>query len=125
MAGISRVAGRGALVPVGAQRLLPPAALPRALVRVARVDRPHHVPRLQRERRHAQRALRQTLGAAMHPRKLVLLAAALALTACATASTSSRKESAITDEQVLATLRSSFHAKGQANLERLQQDEVQ
>jgi sulfur-oxidizing protein SoxX len=61
----------------------------------------------------------------MHARKLVLLAAALALTACATASTSSRKESAITDEQVLATLRSSFHAKGQANLERLQQDEVQ
>jgi sulfur-oxidizing protein SoxX len=55
--------------------------------------------------------------------KLVSLVAVLALAACATAPSPER--SGIADEQVLATLRASFHKKGQADLDRLQQDDVQ
>jgi sulfur-oxidizing protein SoxX len=55
--------------------------------------------------------------------KLACVAGLLTLAACATAS--SPDHNGITDEQVLATLRTSFHKRGQADLDRLQQDDVQ
>ena len=74
LAGVPRVAGRAAHVPVAAQRLLPPAALSGARVRLGCVDRADDVPRratptaprstrrrssAERRRRHARR-LRRT-----------------------------------------------------------------
>jgi len=60
----------------------------------------------------------------MDAKKLAsIAAAALVLAACAAAS--ARAPAGPSDEQVLATLRASFHAKGQAHLDRLEQDEVQ
>ena len=61
VAGVPRVAGRAAHVPVAAERLLPPAALPGARVRVRGVDRADHVPCPQREWRRVRRARDQAL----------------------------------------------------------------
>ncbi len=61
LAGVPRVAGRAAHVPVAAERLLPPAALPRAGFHVRGVDRADDVPRAQRERRRVRRAGDQAL----------------------------------------------------------------
>jgi len=60
----------------------------------------------------------------MDTRKLIsVVASGVVLAACAAASSSAPR--APSDEQVLATLRASFHPKGQAGLDRLEQDEVQ
>ena len=67
VARVPRVAGRAAHVPVAPERLLPPAALPRARVTSRRVDRADDVPRAQRQRRRVRRAGDQALRPAMTP----------------------------------------------------------
>ena len=62
LACLPRLAGRAAHVPVAAQRLLPPAALPRAQVHVGRLDRADRVPGSQRQRRRVQGADDQALA---------------------------------------------------------------
>ena len=123
LARLSRLAGRGALDAVAAERLLPPAAIPAARVHVARVDRAHDVPREERQRRRDERARHQALGAAMKTK--VIVASALLGVAAGCAHMSSYAPVEPTNEQVKAVLKGSFREMGQAKLDRLDQDEVQ
>ena len=61
LARLSRLARRAAHFPVAALRLLSPAALSGADVRIGRVDRADHVSRAQRQRRRLRRAGDQAL----------------------------------------------------------------
>ena len=127
VARVPRVAGRAAHVPVAAERLLPPAALPRARVRVRRVDRADDVPRPQCQRRRVRRAGDQALTEATpcNADMLSLCAcrasrAAVILVGCATAPC----DAEIT-AKAAAVLKASFQERGQAKLDRLDQDDTQ
>jgi hypothetical protein len=123
VAGLSRLAGRAALVPVAAQRLLPPAALSRARVRIGRVDRSHDVPGGKCQRRRVRCPGDQAMSSIMIKRCIawsVVGAAAAWLIGCATA-----PSDAETSAKAAQVMKASFNARGQAGLDRLDQDETQ
>src|SRR5689334_4213796 len=103
-------------------RLLPPAALPGAGVRLARVGGPHHVPGAQRQRRHVRRPVHQALGEDMKTTTILALAVSGALAAGCAAMVADDQQYA---DQALAMMKTSFKERGQAKLDRLEQDDMQ
>src|SRR3981081_2690533 len=96
-------------------------ALPGAGVRFRCVDRADNVPREEGRRRRARRPGDQAIEGEMQPKTIL----ALALSSVCVAGCATRSSDSETDRAVAEMIKVSFRARGQATIDRLNQDEVQ
>src|SRR5260221_4189591 len=99
----------------------PTDAPPGAGLRLRCVNRADNVPSEEGRRRHARRPGDEAIGGEMQPKTiLALVLSSVCVAGCATRSSDSE-----TDRAVAEMIKVSFRTRGQATIDRLNQDEVQ